>query len=256
MKQMAIPQHGPQNKLTKLYNHGHKISKRFTQADYSNTKAHTHSIKLAIYSDICQLLSFSSTSLVQITVVSLANLHMRPETLSRCYVTSYWQAEWLKKLRWKTIELPSPWPCSFLNFPRNKKLVIFRSLDQIARKGIKPCTSFEKILIYIYLKKVLPINHIFLTKTHLTKTANQPLDIIQQLMNSAFVGYEELSRSRRVLSTEALLFIQNNSQFKDIAKTCLPASMLNLSSIVYVQVCPAPQLFSKQQMSPSELSSC
>ena len=30
---LAIPQHGPQNKLTKLYNHGHKISKRFTQAD-------------------------------------------------------------------------------------------------------------------------------------------------------------------------------------------------------------------------------
>ena len=23
-------------------------------------------------------------------------------------MTSYWQAEWVKKLRWKTIELPSP----------------------------------------------------------------------------------------------------------------------------------------------------
>ena len=44
VKEMAIPQHGPQNKLTKLYNHGHKIPKRFTQADYSNTKAYTHSI--------------------------------------------------------------------------------------------------------------------------------------------------------------------------------------------------------------------
>ena len=54
----------------------------------------------------------------------------------------------------------------------------------------------------------------------------------------------------------ALLFIQSNSQFKNIGKTCLPASMLSLSSIVYVQVCPAPQIFSKQQMSPSELSSC
>ena len=52
------------------------------------------------------------------------------------------------------------------------------------------------------------------------------------------------------------LFIQNNSQFKNIAKTCLPASMLSLSSIVHVQVCPAPQIFSTQQMSPSELSSC
>ena len=28
-----------QIKLTKLYNYEHKISKRFTQADYSNTKA-------------------------------------------------------------------------------------------------------------------------------------------------------------------------------------------------------------------------
>ena len=53
----------------------------------------------------------------------------------------------------------------------------------------------------------------------------------------------------------ALLFIQNNSQFKNITKTRLPASMLRSSSIVYVQVCPAPQIFTKQQMSPSELSS-
>ena len=94
-------------------------------------------------------------------------------------------------------------------------------------------------------------------------------------MNLAFVGYEELSRSRRVLSwitpsgicfilhilrkpnsLIVLLFIQNNSQFKNIAKTCLPASMLSLSSIVYVQVCPVPQIFSKQQMSRSVLCSC
>ena len=104
---MAIPQHGSQNKLTKLYNHGQKILKRFTQADYSNTKAHIHSTKLAIYSDACYLLSFSSTSLVQIPVVSLVNLHKRPEAFARYYVTSYWQAEWDKKLRWKIIELPS-----------------------------------------------------------------------------------------------------------------------------------------------------
>ena len=32
----------------------------------------------------------------------------------------------------------------------------------------------------------------------------------------------------------SLLFIQNNSQFKNIAKTCLPASILSLSSIGYV----------------------
>ena len=55
VKNMAIPQHGfgLQNKLTKLYNYGHKISKRITQADYSNNKAHKLTIKFAIYSDIC-----------------------------------------------------------------------------------------------------------------------------------------------------------------------------------------------------------
>ena len=53
-------------------------------------------------------------------------------------------------------------------------------------------------------------------------------------------------------------FIIHSKYFlvKNIAKTCLPASMLSLPSIVYVQVCPAPQIFSKQNMSPSELSSC
>ena len=61
---------------------------------------------------------------------------------------------------------------------------------------------------------------------------------------------------RKLNSVIVLLFIQNNSQFKNIAKTSLPASMLSLSSIVYVQVCPAPLIFSKQQMSHSELSSC
>ena len=53
VRKMAIPQNGPQNKLTKLYNYGHKISKRITQADYSNNKAHKLTIKFAIYSDIC-----------------------------------------------------------------------------------------------------------------------------------------------------------------------------------------------------------
>ena len=53
VKKMAISQHGQQSKLTKLYNYGHKKSKRFTQRDYSNNKAHTLAIKLAINSDIC-----------------------------------------------------------------------------------------------------------------------------------------------------------------------------------------------------------
>ena len=52
VKKMAISQHGPQSKLTKLYNYGHKISKRFTQRDYSNNKAHTLAIKLVINSAI------------------------------------------------------------------------------------------------------------------------------------------------------------------------------------------------------------
>ena len=61
---------------------------------------------------------------------------------------------------------------------------------------------------------------------------------------------------RKPNSIIVLLFIQNNSQFKNMAKTCLPPSMLSSSSIVYVQVCPALQIFSKQQKSPFELSSC
>ena len=39
---------------------------------------------------------------------------------------------------------------------------------------------------------------------------------------------------RKPNSIIVLLFIQNNSSYKNIAKTSLPASMLSLSSIVYV----------------------
>ena len=59
---------------------------------------------------------------------------------------------------------------------------------------------------------------------------------------------------RKPNSIIVLLFIHNNSQFKNKAKTCLPSSMLSSSSIAHVQGCY--YLFSKQQMSPSELSSC
>ena len=48
---------------------------------------------------------------------------------------------------------------------------------------------------------------------------------------------------RKPNSIIVLLYIQNNSWFKNIAKTSLSASMLSLSSIVYVSVCPAPQIF-------------
>ena len=79
-----------------------------------------------------------------------------------------------------------------------------------------------------------------------------------------FMSVKKMSRKlclilhilRKANSLIPLLLIQNNSQYKNIANTCLPASMLSLSSIVHVQVCPAPQIFSKQQMSPFELSSC
>ena len=61
---------------------------------------------------------------------------------------------------------------------------------------------------------------------------------------------------RKPNSIIVLLFIQNNPQFKNIAKTWLPPSMLSSSSIVHVQGCSSPQIFSKQQVSSFELSSC
>ena len=61
---------------------------------------------------------------------------------------------------------------------------------------------------------------------------------------------------RKPNSIIVLLFIQNNFQCKNKAKTCLPPSMLSSPSIVHVQGCSAPQIFSKQQMSSFELSSC
>ena len=61
---------------------------------------------------------------------------------------------------------------------------------------------------------------------------------------------------RKPNSIIVLLFIQNNSKFKNIAKTSLPPSMLSSSSIVHIYVCPAPQISFKQQISTSELSSC
>ena len=47
------------------------------------------------------------------------------------------------------------------------------------------------------------------------------------------------------ISITVLLFFQNNSQLKNIAKTCLPPSMLRSSSIVHVQGCSARQIFSQ-----------
>ena len=57
-------------------------------------------------------------------------------------------------------------------------------------------------------------------------------------------------------STIVLLFIQNNSQFKNKAKTCLSPSMLSSPQIVHVQGFSAPQIFSRQQMSLFKLCSC
>ena len=61
---------------------------------------------------------------------------------------------------------------------------------------------------------------------------------------------------RKPNSIIVLLFIQKISQVKKKVKTCLPPSMLSSSSIVHVQGFSAPQIFSKQQMSPFELSPC
>ena len=52
MKMMAIPQHGPRHKLTKLHNYRHKMPRRFTQADKNNNKPRTLMIKLVMYSKI------------------------------------------------------------------------------------------------------------------------------------------------------------------------------------------------------------
>ena len=132
MNYLAIPQHGPQNKLTKQYNHGHKISKRFTQAVIATPKlSHIRSNRryIAIFASFFAFTQpFPQPALVHITVVSLANLHKRPEALARYYETSYWQAKWVKKLRWKTIELPPPVPPwarhrSQYAFIQNKSLV-------------------------------------------------------------------------------------------------------------------------------------
>ena len=41
-------------------------------------------------------------------------MHKRPEALARYYVTSYWQAEWVKKLRWNPPVQKSVAPESYL----------------------------------------------------------------------------------------------------------------------------------------------
>ena len=72
---------------------------------------------------------------------------------------------------------------------------------------------------------------------------------LRDLYNSSYDTKAEFSN--------CFIIHQNNSQFKNKAKTCLPPSMLSSPSIVHVQGCSAPQIFSKQQMSPFEsLCSC
>ena len=61
---------------------------------------------------------------------------------------------------------------------------------------------------------------------------------------------------RKPNSIIVLLFVQNNSQFKNKLKTFLPPSMLSSPSIVHVQGFSAPQMFFKQQMSLFELCYC
>ena len=78
---------------------------------------------------------------------SLANLHKRLKALARYYVTSYWQAEWVNKLRWKTTELlippppPPPDPTAYRH--RNTEIVLtnfFQSLKRVSqdRRELEP----------------------------------------------------------------------------------------------------------------------
>ena len=57
VKKMAIPQHDPRHKLTKL--HSHKIPRRLNKQKKASNKAHTLMVKLAMYSNICLAFIFS-----------------------------------------------------------------------------------------------------------------------------------------------------------------------------------------------------
>ena len=61
---------------------------------------------------------------------------------------------------------------------------------------------------------------------------------------------------RKPNSIIVLLFIQNNSQFKNVAKHAYLHRSIDVKFIFDSARCSAPQIFSKQQMSPFELSSC
>ena len=63
-----------------------------------------------------------------VTVVSLANLHKRPEALARYYVTSYWQAEW--------VTFPPPLPPTPLWCNPAFKNVIYMSVENTLKKRV------------------------------------------------------------------------------------------------------------------------
>ena len=71
------------------------------------------------------------------------------------------------------------------------------------------------------------------------------------------VGLHMIKKPNSII---VLLFIQNNSQFRNLAKTCLPPQIhrcqVHLRQTEHVQGCSATQILPKQQMSPFELSSC
>ena len=68
----------------------------------------------------------------------------------------------------------------------------------------------------------------------------EPEGVIQQCRRPTWITPSEIYLIRHILrkpnfiNNIALLFIQNNFYFKNIANTCLPASMLSSSSIVYI----------------------
>ena len=129
VKKMAIPQHDPRYKITKLHNRGHKIPRPFTQADESNNRVLTFMTKLAMLAIFAWLLIFFLTSLVRMAVAACANLHKRPAALVRYYVTLHWHAECLKKRGWKNQIV-----ISFLPPPQGLILYVLTCLKRIILK--------------------------------------------------------------------------------------------------------------------------
>ena len=88
MKMMAIPQHGPRHKLTKLHNYRHKMPRRFTKADKNNNKPRKLMIKLVMYSNISPVFNLFPDLSCSIVYCGCTLQICRSDP--KC-VTSHWQ---------------------------------------------------------------------------------------------------------------------------------------------------------------------